>query len=298
MKLTPNSSKTPPAQDSKADIAQFMCPMNLKEMNGSQPFVYLWTCGCVFSQAGLRAVSSTPPPKDDISKNGKDPDENAPSKQLDVCPQCAAKYDKSTDVLLLNPPPEDEAKMRAAMTARRASEPAKKGKKRKAAAAEHAGEPPAKAKKVAPAAPSINGNISTASRKVVEDLAEEEAKRKAQMSDAVRSLYVTKGAPQRKETFMTMGTFTRVRGFLHSELQCNILILSAVRIGSGVELWLVLFPFVYAHLVCIHVLYHYYLPEAISQVHLHQHRMRLCAHRPFTDMYASARLRQRSALWR
>ena len=40
-------------------------------------------------------------------------------------------------------------------------------------------------------------------------LAEEEAKRKATMSDAVKSLYEPKN--NGKETFMTMGTFTRVR---------------------------------------------------------------------------------------
>jgi hypothetical protein len=44
----------------------------------------------------------------------------------------------------------------------------------------------------------------------MEGLALEEAKRKAGMSDVVKSLYGSKDAPQRKETFMTRGTFTRV----------------------------------------------------------------------------------------
>ena len=210
--LTPNTTKTPPSADSKTDVAQFVCPMNLKEMNGSQPFVYLWTCGCVFSQAGLRAVSSTPPPQDDAGKlsDGKDTEEASPGKQLDVCPQCAKKYDKARDVILLNPPADEEERMFTAMLARRAAEPVKtKGKKRKAGTPPDAGAEPASKKRISPV-PLINSSVATASRKVANELAAEEAKRKSQMSDAVKSLYVQKGA-QRKETFMTMGTFTRVR---------------------------------------------------------------------------------------
>jgi hypothetical protein len=36
----------------------FVCPLNFNEMTGVVPFVYLSTCSCVFSQAGLKAVSS------------------------------------------------------------------------------------------------------------------------------------------------------------------------------------------------------------------------------------------------
>lgn len=215
LKLTPNTSRTPPSADSVTDVASFVCPMNLKEMNGTQPFVYIWTCGCVFSQAGLRAVSSTPK-EDSTPKSGSDEDKDSAKptekpKQLDVCPQCATKYDRAHDVLLLNPPSEEEEKMYVAMLERRKAEPTKKSKKRKAATPpEQAGEqPPAKAKKTA-SAPSINQNMGSASRKVASEMAEEEAKRRAGMSDAVKSLYLQKGAPARKETFMTMGTFTRV----------------------------------------------------------------------------------------
>lgn len=54
-----------------------------------------------------------------------------------------------------------------------------------------------------------NPNIAAARRAVAQSLAEEEAKRKANMSDAVKSLYEPANS-SRKETFMTMGTFTRV----------------------------------------------------------------------------------------
>ena len=96
----------------------------MKEMNGAVPFVYIQTCGCVFSRAGLKQVGSS-----EASSSSTD------GPQLDVCPQCQKKYNCAQDVLTLNPSPEEEEKMRAAMEAKRAAEPAggKKSKKRKAA---------------------------------------------------------------------------------------------------------------------------------------------------------------------
>ncbi|KAH8101465.1 Rtf2 RING-finger-domain-containing protein [Cristinia sonorae] len=212
LKLSHNASRTgSPSSDPASGPAPFVCPLNLKEMNGVQPFVYLVPCGCVFSQAGLKAVSRSPAPREgalDDNAKGKDKDIEDTGKQLEVCPQCATKYDKAEGVLQLNPPPEEAERMRAAMDRKRASELAKgKGKKRKAAAAD--GEPPAK--KVV--TPTVNPNIVT-SRAVANSLAEEEAKRKAKMSDAVKSLYTPKNA-ENKETFMTRGTFNRVCLSIH-----------------------------------------------------------------------------------
>jgi len=172
-------------------------------MLGSAPFVYISTCGCVFSQAGLRTVSraDTGSPKGE-SKDGSPADSE---KQYQLCPSCGTKYDRSQDVLTLNPHPEEETTMYADMLKRRAAEPIKaKGKKRKAAAD---AEQPSTKKKVT--VNSSNVGISTATRAIATSLAEEETKRKANMSDAVKSLYVPKGGSKRKETFMTMGTFTR-----------------------------------------------------------------------------------------
>jgi hypothetical protein len=169
------------------------------------PFVYLSTCGCVFSQAGLKTVSGSASPKD--SKEDDSPN-NEDGKQYQLCPQCGTKYDKAEDVVFLNPSSEEEDKMRDAMYLRRLSEPVKsKGKKRKAAAAAASEEPAPKRSGVN----STNSGIASATRAVTASLAEEEAKRKAGMSDVVRSLYTPKGGPKRKETFMTMNTFTRVR---------------------------------------------------------------------------------------
>ena len=174
-------------------------------MLGSVPFVYISTCGCVFSLAGLKTVSKA----DKGSPNG-DSNEGSSSdseKQYQLCPSCGAKYNKSQDVLTLNPSPEEEEIMYANMVKRRAAEPTKsKGKKRKAAA--DAEQPSVKRK--ATVNPNSTG-ISSATRAVTASLAEEETKRKANMSDAVKSLYTSKDGPKRKETFMTMGTFTRVR---------------------------------------------------------------------------------------
>ena len=78
----------------------------------------------------------------------------------------------------------------------------KKSKKRKA---EESEQPPAKKRPL----PNLNPSISAASRAVVSEIAMEEAKRKSTMTDTVKSLY-GEGVPKRKETFMTMSTFTRV----------------------------------------------------------------------------------------
>jgi hypothetical protein len=182
-------------------------------MNGSQPFVYITTCGCVFSHAGYKTLagststssgSSSPKEKETEEPQTKDSD------QLDLCPQCATKYSKPNDVLFLNPSPEEEERMHERMEKLRLLEPTKKSKSKKRKNNPTTGgedevlEPPTK--KVVP---STNPSIAAASRAVVSSLAMEEAKRKANMSEAVKSLYGD-GKAKREETFMTRGTFTRV----------------------------------------------------------------------------------------
>ncbi|TDL22311.1 DUF602-domain-containing protein [Rickenella mellea] len=221
LKLTPNPIFVPQTStDITVGAAPFICPLTLKEMNGGITFVYIATCGCVLSQSGLKVVSgsgSTTPP--DVKKVKE---EEGGDKQLDICPQCATKYDRREDVRVLNPEPEVEEEMRAAMDARKLAEPPKsKSKKRKADASTSAPstttttttDPPTKKTKHSSSAssthaPSVNPSIAAASRAVVSSLALEEAKRKAGMSDAVKSLYESQNKG-RKETFMTRGTFTR-----------------------------------------------------------------------------------------
>jgi Rtf2 RING-finger len=190
-------------------------------MTGAAPFVYLSTCGCVFSQAGLKAVSSSTPPLEKGKDNGGVEGEgHLPSSdggQLDVCPQCATKYDRAGDVRILNPGAEEDERMRDAMEKRRAVVAAVasvkgKGKKRKAVMDGASGEQPGGKKRhgSGSASPAPSSVTAGTSRAVASSLAMEEAKRKAHMSEAVKSLYRPKDGKARKETFMTMGTFTRV----------------------------------------------------------------------------------------
>ncbi|CAA7266372.1 unnamed protein product [Cyclocybe aegerita] len=211
LKLTPNSTPLSSASTEASERVQFVCPLNLKEMNGVQPFVYISTCGCVFSQAGLKTVARSASPKEKEEKGKEKEKEPTPDQEsLDLCPQCGTKYSPKEDVILVNPSREEENNLRIAMERKRLNEPAgkKKLKKRKNEGGVDEGEPPTKKGSAASTAPSINPTVVGSSRAVVSQLAMEEAKRKASMSDAVKSLYGD-GKPNKKETFMTMGTFTR-----------------------------------------------------------------------------------------
>jgi len=223
LSLTPNTTPKSDSLDSSVDRGLFVCPLNFKEMTGVVPFVYLSTCGCVFSQAGLKAVSSSTPPSEkgkERAANGEEGAKSPSDGQLDVCPQCAEKYNRAKDVRMLNPGLEEEERMRDAMERRRAAAAAAstkgKGKKRKAVGAAPDGaeteQPPGKKKsgsRSGTATPLTGMVVAAASRAVASSLAMEEAKRKAHMSEAVKSLYKPKDGKARKETFMTMGTFTR-----------------------------------------------------------------------------------------
>jgi len=202
LKLTLNSAPLPSNGASEpTDRAQFVCPMSMKEMNGSQPFVYISTCGCVFSQAGLRTLTSKEKGKE---KEGSTiPPSESASDVVELCPNCATKY-KKDDIVSLNPGLEEEETLRFALERKRLQEPAKKkSKKRKNESDE--GEPRRKKQETAPI---INAAVVTAtSRAVASELEKEEARRKANMSAAVKSLY--EPGSTRKDTFMTRGTFTR-----------------------------------------------------------------------------------------
>ncbi|KIK93829.1 hypothetical protein PAXRUDRAFT_828580 [Paxillus rubicundulus Ve08.2h10] len=218
LQLTARSTPTPPSDALPSEIARFVCPLTVREMNGGQPFVYIQSCGCVFSQSGLRTVLGTRPPTRETSSSEENNGDSAGKDELEVCPNCATKFTRSSDILNINPPEEEEERMRVAMELRRSREPPKsKTKKRKAGVVGLVEEAAitSKKKKGSPAghspspAPPLNPSASTASRALSNTLAVEAAKREANMSDAVKSLYRGKNDPPRKETFMTMGTFTR-----------------------------------------------------------------------------------------
>jgi hypothetical protein len=193
LKLTLNPAKSPEKQslDDGKERAQFVCPLTMKEMNGSHPFVYLRSCGCVLSLAGLKTMTASGSPKDT-----QDDD-------LDLCPQCQKKFSRTDDLITLNPSEDEAERLREIMIRRKLLEPTKKTKKRKAAATEE--EPPKKKTLTR----SLINSSTASSKAVASELAMQEVKRKAEMSAAVKSLYGD-GRPKRKETFLTRGTFPRV----------------------------------------------------------------------------------------
>lgn len=176
----------------------------MKEMNGVQPFIYISTCGCVFSQAGLKTLISSKDKGKDKESSGSPLD--SPEGVVELCPNCATKYSKD-DAIPLNPSPEEEEGLRLNMERRRTQELSKKKSKKRKNDTPTEGEPAKKRHEAM--IPIINaGAVTATSRAVASELEMGELKRKANMSSAVKSLYENRTT--RKETFMTRGTFTRV----------------------------------------------------------------------------------------
>jgi len=229
LKFTRNPAEPPQSDaDNGRRHAKFICPLTLREMSGQVPFVYITTCGDVFSAVGLRTLSTStglsstpsPPRSEEVAESSTTP-------PPDICPQCGASFDKKKDVRTINPFTEEALKMREAMmTNRAAAKAAKSSRKRKAAEAEYevnpavaisGGEVAKRSKKTdtnesnASPAPSANASFASVTKKVAQELADEEKRRKSTMSSAVASLYQSKKDPKMsKDTFLTMNTFTRV----------------------------------------------------------------------------------------
>ncbi|EJT99084.1 DUF602-domain-containing protein [Dacryopinax primogenitus] len=229
LELTSNPLPLPTGSD--LPFAPFVCPLTGKEMLGVIPFVVLWSCGCVFSRSGLRALA-TPVEggkgSDDSRGSGsgsgsgsekenenekdtkdseKETEKEAQTEKPLACPQCGKPY-LSSQIIPLNPPPSESAHLLSLLLARRASEPKSKKRKLPPSSGEpESKKPKAKAKATKPVP--VQGP-SVASNAVAHLLKEEEKKRlKNGMSEAVKSLYKPDSGRE-KETFLTMGTFTRV----------------------------------------------------------------------------------------
>ncbi|EIN13310.1 hypothetical protein PUNSTDRAFT_128998 [Punctularia strigosozonata HHB-11173 SS5] len=89
LNLTPNPA--PRSTDITSDEfrPQFICPLTATEMTDTLPFVYIATCGCIFSHAGIKSLASSSP--EDSPKDSATPPP-AENKQLDLCPKCGSKY--------------------------------------------------------------------------------------------------------------------------------------------------------------------------------------------------------------
>ncbi|ESK97291.1 hypothetical protein Moror_17856 [Moniliophthora roreri MCA 2997] len=145
---TLNLAQNPTSASDSTERAQFVCSLTLKEMNGSQSFIYISACGCAFSQAGLKTISAS-----SSLKEGQD----SPEPNL------------------------REMNMREAMKRRQLLELIKLKKPKKRKNGEEEPEPASKKTKPLPA-PSTHTSIAATSRAVTSSQAMEKAKRKANMS--------------------------------------------------------------------------------------------------------------------
>ncbi|XP_043231315.1 replication termination factor 2-like [Amphibalanus amphitrite] len=128
LNLTENSatSVVPHKGDSTLDTeaSEYICPVVGLEMNGKYRFVFLWTCGCVFSERAIKMVKS------------------------DTCHQCNKPF-TDDDVIVLNPDDDELESMKVRMEVRRAKAKALKKSKRTAEGdSVTVSEPLAKKKKV------------------------------------------------------------------------------------------------------------------------------------------------------
>ncbi|CAH8634228.1 unnamed protein product [Dicrocoelium dendriticum] len=57
LRLTVNNSHTQESDPLNDATGEFYCPVTGLEMSGVYPFVYLWTCGCVFAKKALDVVN-------------------------------------------------------------------------------------------------------------------------------------------------------------------------------------------------------------------------------------------------
>lgn len=224
LNLTDNPSYTPPSAATTAQTpphAPFACPLSLKEMSGSVPFIALKPCGCVFSDASIRAVipnltrgiAAGAVVSEEKSDEAKPVAEGG---KTVVCPNCAKEFDPTlpTSIQPINPTRAVQDFLLDTLLIARAS--AKSSKKRKAVEtpASKGEAKESKAVKVdaanssaSPAPPSNGKSISnekqappapTANslpRSVHQKLAEQEQKRmaaQAGMSDAVRAMFKPK----------------------------------------------------------------------------------------------------------
>ncbi|KAJ3057211.1 hypothetical protein HK097_010571 [Rhizophlyctis rosea] len=197
-------------------VAQFICPVTQKEMNGKSRFSYIQTCGCVFSEQAFKEVPST------------------------TCLKCGKEFGADDVVPINSSQPKEISRLQARVEVvkaerlreaeeKRAAKKAKKeGKKQKAIT----GAVSAGTEKVGTGSGSgSDGEEVGKKRKRTDDDAKAVAKKLAAAarsninmnlpdlsevgkpgSDAIKSLYCKKdknGLVRQEGTYLTRGTFTR-----------------------------------------------------------------------------------------
>lgn len=253
LRLTPNpnlEAPTPGGGDPEQVVvgasgerdppAPFVCPVSLREMNGSVKFVYRKPCGCVLSESALREMRRSLDRKNHaaaVSGEAVPPTAEDEDERL-VCPVDGERNSTGVteEYITLNPKEDELEVMRDQWEARKRQEKedkkaAKKRKNNAAAAGRDgaedaaAGEPKAKKAKAssgavavaaqqqkAAAAPSVKAGATVSGLSA--SLAAKLAEQKKQQSPAIASLYAKKSENEMKDkdgrsNWMTIGSYSR-----------------------------------------------------------------------------------------
>ncbi|GAA5901903.1 hypothetical protein JCM8208_006634 [Rhodotorula glutinis] len=217
------SDRTPPAA--------FVCPVSLREMNGSVRFVYRVPCGCVVSDSALRELRRIDPTPSTSTSTSPD-ERGARACPIDGAPDDEATAARAEQYVPLNPKGEELERMREAWDVQKARDKEDKRlakKKRKAAAGgddDGEGDGSKKARKAdgaaaakaavraaaAAHAPAVKAGASVPQLSAT--LAAKLADEKRKQSPAIASLYVKKGEDEMRDkdgrsNWMTIGSYSR-----------------------------------------------------------------------------------------
>lgn len=163
--------------------ALFVCPVSLREMNGSVKFVYRKPCGCVLSEASLREMRKV----GEVDQH--------------TCPVDGEQDDRDEEWVTINPRGEELESVKDAWEQRKAREKeekkAAKDRKRKSTGGGDSaarGEPKAKKIKAAIATPAATDVPSVkVAPSLTSTLQAKIAEQKKHHSPAIASLYAPKG---------------------------------------------------------------------------------------------------------
>ncbi|GAA5991032.1 hypothetical protein JCM10908_006511 [Rhodotorula pacifica] len=216
--------------------APFVCPISLREMNGSVKFVYRKPCGCVVSDSALREMRKSHDKKNDTPHSSTEHAQNEAEDERFVCPVDGERNKPGVveEWVTINPKEDELELMRDRFEARKRQE--KEDKKAAKAAAKRkngagagvegaAAEPKAKKAKVgtdgtaaaaraaaAAAAPAVKAGATVSGLSAT--LAAKLAEQKKQQSPAIASLYAKKSDNEMKDkdgrsNWMTIGSYSR-----------------------------------------------------------------------------------------
>ncbi|GAA6060354.1 hypothetical protein JCM10212_004538 [Sporobolomyces blumeae] len=244
LRLTPNPSLSP--SDDATNHAEseattvggsaesnrsmpFVCPISLREMNGSIKFVYRKPCGCAMSEVALKEMRRNHDKQGNKALLAEDGDGELSDER--VCPVDGERSEQREEWVTINPKEDELERMQAAWEQRKAQEKQEK-KLAKAAKRKGAGGPgegtdgeaskakkqkvekQAQAKKSAAieAAPAVKAGASVPHLQAT--LAAKLAEQKKQQSPAIASLYKVNGTDETKDkdgrsTWMTRGAYAR-----------------------------------------------------------------------------------------